>query len=68
MLNTITPFDATITCYDASNKPLGQATVTNITLQVNTQTILSGNLFGSNTGFTTTLNHNWDPTTINVPF
>lgn len=68
MLNTTTPFDATITCYDASNKPLGQATITGITLQANTQTILSGNLFGANTGFTTTLNHAWDPTPINYPF
>lgn len=68
MLNTITPFTVTIVCYDSKNDPLGQATISNVTLQPNTETILSGDLFGNSTGFTTTLNHTWDPGTINYPF
>jgi len=62
MINTITPFDVKISCVDANNTFLGQATVTDVTLSPNTQTILSGKLFGSDNGFSFSLNEAWNPT------
>ncbi|MGZ3766119.1 MAG: hypothetical protein ACXVB0_19610 [Mucilaginibacter sp.] len=62
------PFTTTIICYDASNKILAQTTVTNVSIQHNVQTLLTGYLFGANTGFNVVLNAGWDPTPINTQF
>lgn len=62
MINTITPFDVQISCVDANNTFLGQVTVTGVTLSPNTQTILSGKLFGTDNGFSFSLNEGWNPT------
>ena len=37
----------TITCYDAQSNALQTKSVSNVTFQANTKTILAGNLFGS---------------------
>lgn len=66
--NTTTPFTATITCYDASGKIIGQAIINNITLQANTQTILSGNLFATSTNFAIGLNQDWSSGPISIQF
>ena len=65
VLNTIHPFTATITCYDVSNNVIALKTVNNVYCQVNKTTILSGNLFGSQTGnstdgFTVSINPAWN--------
>jgi hypothetical protein len=65
--NTTTPFNVVIVCSDASNKTLGTATISGVTCQKNTKTILSGNLFGQGSSFNITLNP-LNPTPITVPF
>lgn len=67
-LNNTDPSSVLINCYDASNNVLGSVKVDNVTMHPNTQTILSGNLFGASNNFGVTLNGKWDPSTINVPF
>ena len=62
LLNTYKPFSVTITCLDASNNVIATKTVSNVRCQKNTRTILSGDLFGSETGFGVALNNQWDPT------
>jgi len=59
MLNTDTPFTVTIICYDANNVNIGQAIVPGVTLQKNTQTILTGKLFGTGTGLDLNINPVW---------
>jgi hypothetical protein len=59
MLNTDTPFTVTIICYDANNVNIGQAIVPGVTLQKNTQTILTGKLFGTGTGLGLNINPVW---------
>jgi hypothetical protein len=66
--NTNSLFNVTISCYDASNLLIQQATVDSVNCIANERTILSGNLFGSSDSFTMSLNAAWNPTTINVPF
>ena len=68
MINTTLPFTATIVCYDANKKIIAQSIVTNVSLLVNTQTILTGYLFGADSGFNISLNQGWDPNTINFQF
>lgn len=68
MMNTVTPFTVTIDCYDSAYNLIGEAIVNNVSLQPDTQTILSGKLFGSNTGINAGLNASWDPTPITVSF
>jgi hypothetical protein len=68
MINTITPFTVTIICYDVSKKIIAQSVITNVSLQANTQTILTGNLFAADNGFNIGLNQGWDPTSINFQF
>ena len=68
MMNTILPFTAVISCADATGKILGQSTVTNVTVQQNTETVLSGALFNSNVGFGLTLNQVWDSAPITVKY
>ena len=68
MLNTISPFTAVISCADATGKMLGQSTVTNVTVQQNTETVLSGALFGSNVGFGLTLNQVWNSAPFTVKY
>jgi hypothetical protein len=69
LLNTASPVNVELTAYDASGSILAKATVNNVTCAVNTRTILTGALFGSQTStFTVSLNNQWatDPyTTIN---
>ena len=67
-LNNTDPSSVLINCYDASNNVLGSVKVDNVIMHPNTQTILSGNLFGTSNHFGVTLNGKWDPSTINVPF
>jgi hypothetical protein len=45
--NTAIPFTVDITCKDGSNQAIAHATATNVTVQANTRTILSGNLFST---------------------
>ena len=59
--NTATPVVVTINCYDATNKVLGSAVVTNVICQKNKRTILTGRLFGSDNNFTVSLNDTWAP-------
>ncbi len=65
--NTLTPFTVTITSYDASKHVVSAAIVDGVSCQVNTRTILSGSLFGSNNSFNVTLNTGWG-TPIQIPF
>lgn len=61
LINTVKPFSVVIACLDAANNVIATTTVNNITCQKNRRTILSGKLFGSNTGFDPVLNNSWDP-------
>jgi hypothetical protein len=56
VLNTIQPFTVTITCYDASNNIIAQRVVQNVSVAVDTQTVLSGDLFNSGSGINPGLN------------
>lgn len=68
MMNTVTPFTVTIDCFDSGYNLIGEAIVNNVSLQPDTQTILSGKLFGSGTGVNTGLNAAWDQTPITISF
>ncbi|MGN6639432.1 MAG: hypothetical protein ACTHJ8_11020 [Mucilaginibacter sp.] len=68
MMNTVTPFTVKIDCYDSAYNLIGEAIVNNVSLQRDTQTILSGKLFGSGTGVNTGLNTAWDQTPITISF
>lgn len=68
MLNIVSPFTVLISCADSTGKVLGQSTITNVTIQQNTETVLSGSLFGSNVGFGLTLNQAWDSTPITIKY
>ena len=68
MMNDFRPFTVTVTCYDSANKVLVQSVIPNVVVQWNTQTILTGNLFGSGAGFHVGLTLPWNPTPINIPF
>jgi hypothetical protein len=45
--NAVTPFTVTITCKDSGNQTIASATASNVTVQANTKTVLSGNLFAT---------------------
>jgi len=49
-----------IKCYDAAKKIIGQALVTNVSVQPNVQTILSGKLFTPDSDFSVGLDTGWD--------
>jgi hypothetical protein len=68
MMNTLSPFTAVIACADATGKVLAQSTIANVSLQQNTETILSGALFGSNVGFGLTLNQVWNAAPITIKY
>lgn len=68
MMNNTAQFTVTLTCYDAGNKMLAQVVIPNVTIQRNTQTVLTGNLFASGAGFNIGLNLPFDPNQITVQF
>ncbi len=68
VMNTVTPVTVTIDAYNSAGTRIGEAVVNNILLQNNTQTILSGKLFGSSNGVNTGLNTAWDGNFITVNF
>lgn len=68
IMNTYAPVDVVVSCYDSSNKLIGQATISQVVLHANEQTILSGKLFGTDTNINTGLNNAWDPTPITINF
>lgn len=68
MMNNAAPFTVTLTCYDAANKILAQTQIPDVSIQWNTQTILTGNLFASGAGFNVGLNLPFDPNEITVQF
>ena len=59
-----------IQCFDADRKLIVTKNVPDVHIYKNKRTILSGKLFDSNpqTGFTVSVNGEWDPSTIEVPF
>lgn len=65
--NTATPITVEITCFDAAKNILGSVTVNNVSIQKNTETILTGKLFGSANGFNVSLGA-WTPGTITIPY
>jgi hypothetical protein len=56
-----------ITCYDSAGKIIAQSSLANVIIQRNTNTILSGKIFGEDSEFTISLDQNWG-TPINVGF
>jgi len=56
-----------ITCYDLGGKIIAQVSLSNVVIQRNTNTILSGKIFGSDSGFSITIDPNWG-TPINIGF
>jgi hypothetical protein len=62
VLNTSATHTVTFTCYDAQSNVLATRTVSNVTFQANTETILSGNLFGSVNNAVITTPATWGPT------
>ncbi len=56
VLNTTQPFNVTITCYDASQTIIAQRIVQNVSVAVDTQTVLSGDLFNGGNGINPGLN------------
>jgi len=68
IMNDARPITVTIICRDAGGTIIAQAVVPGVTIQHNTQTILSGALFGTNTGLGLSLNQPFDPSPINVQF
>ncbi|WP_295792240.1 hypothetical protein [Mucilaginibacter sp.] len=67
-LNTTDPSSVKIVCKDASGNILASTIVNNVIMHPNTQTILSGQLFATNSQFNLTANAKWDPATINISF
>jgi hypothetical protein len=65
-LNTDAPSTVVIGCYDSAGNALASVSVNNVIVHTNTQTILSGQLFGTNNLFGITVNSKWD--TINSSF
>jgi hypothetical protein len=49
VLNTLHPFNVVLRCLDKNNNVIATKTVSNVTCQINKQTILSGDLFGGGT-------------------
>jgi hypothetical protein len=68
MINDTGPFTVTVICYDVSNRMLAQAVISNVSIQRNTQTVLTGSLFATGAGFNVGLNLPFDPSEINVSF
>lgn len=66
IVNTVSPLEITVSCYDASDNLLASASVNDVSFQVNRKTILSGQIFGADNGFTIKVNP-WAPP-INIPF
>lgn len=62
ILNTSSPAVVHLVCYDANLNKLSDKTINNITLQKNTRTILSGNMFSGNNNVGVTANSDWDLT------
>ena len=60
-LNTETPSIVIIKCFDSSGAIMASASVNNVVVHANTQTILTGNLFnGVDNKFGITVNAKWD--------
>ena len=72
LLNTNSPIKVVIIAQNNNDLYLAQKTITNITLQRNTRTILTGNLFSSDnaggSGFSVTYNPAYNSTGINQGF
>lgn len=66
-LNTTDPSTVIIGCYDSGGAVLASTVVNNVVVHPNTQTILSGHLFGVDNQFGITANAKWD-TPITVSF
>ncbi len=64
ILNTVVPFDVTITSTSADGKPLANVLIPNVQVFKNKKTVLSGRLFGQrnpvNTGTEIGLDEEWD--------
>lgn len=56
-----------ITCYDSAGKIIAQVNLPDVIIQRNTNTILSGKIFGSDSGFSITIDPNWGAP-INIGF
>jgi hypothetical protein len=57
-------------CWDANNNLIVTKNIPNVHIYKNKRTILSGKLFETTaqTGFTVSVNSEWDPATVEVPF
>jgi len=64
------PVRVKIQCFDASGNMIAIKNIPNVRIYKNKRTILSGKLFGTTqqTGFTVSVNSDWDPATLEVPF
>jgi len=72
IINTATPLNVVIMCYDASNNLIASKTVNDVRCYKNKITVLSGKLFNSSGGtpetFAVSVNSEWDEETVDVPF
>ena len=70
--NTNTPIEVVINCYDADDNIIASKTVSNVPVDKNKKTILTGRLFSTGTttpaSFSISLNDEWDEETENIPF
>ena len=59
-----------IQCFDANKNLIASKNIPNVHIYKNKRTILSGKLFETTpqTGFTVSVNSDWDPTAVEVPF
>jgi len=59
-----------IQCFDANGNVIASKNIPNVQIYKNKRTILSGKLFETTpqTGFTISVNSEWDPATVEVPF
>ncbi len=66
--NTIAPMTVTIKCYNSSSAVIAQRTVSNVSCQANKATVLSGDLFSTNSSFQVSLDTTFNPTPIVIHY
>ncbi len=66
--NTAALMTVTIKCYDASSNVIAQRAISNVSCQANKATVLSGNLFSTNSSFQMSLDTTFNPTPIVVHY
>jgi hypothetical protein len=70
--NTNTPIQVVINCYDSDGNIIASQTVSNVPVDKNKKTILTGRLFNTNTStpasFSISLNDEWNDETDNIEF